>query len=79
LIPVRSARDAKLAAAAVLILISCDPGERRWPYKPDLFQVKKKSGRWKCTYRHDPNHESWVTFDRKGKLLEIGGSAPPVP
>jgi len=79
LVRVRSAKDARLAAAAVLILSSCDPGERRWPYKPDLFKAKKNSKGWKCTYRHDPNHESWVRFDRKGALQEIGGGAPPVP
>ena len=77
--PVRSAKDARLAAAAVLILGSCDPGERRWHYKPELFKAKKKSGGWKCTYQHDPNYQSWVAFDRKGSLLEVGGSAPPVP
>jgi hypothetical protein len=79
LIRVRSAKDAKLAAAAVLILGTCDPGERRWPYKPDLFRVKKSSKGWKCTYQHEPYYESWATFDRKGRLLEVGGSAPPVP
>jgi hypothetical protein len=79
LIRVRSSKDARLAAAAVLILTSCDPGERRWPYKPDLFKAKKSSKGWKCTYQHDPNHASWVAFDRKGVLLEIGGGPPPVP
>jgi hypothetical protein len=79
LIPIRSSKDARLAAAAVSILTMCDPGERRWKYKPDLFKVKKKSGGWLATYSYGYSYASWVRFGRGGGVLEFGGSAPPVP
>src|SRR5262245_13959305 len=37
LVKASSAQNAKLAAAAVMILASADPGERRWRYEPSLF------------------------------------------
>lgn len=74
-----SAKDARLAAAGVLIVATCDPGERRCPYPPQKFKARKNSKGWKCTYRYDNSTWSWVQFDRKGGVLEFGGSAPPVP
>lgn len=74
-----SPKDARLAAAAVSILGSCDPGERRWSYKPDRFKAKKTSAGWKATYDYDGMYSSWVAFDRKGGVTGFGGSAPPVP
>jgi hypothetical protein len=76
---VTSGREAKVAAAAVLILASCDPNERRWKLAPDRFKVKKDSKGWLCTYAYDSYHSSWVRFDKKGIFRETGGSAPPVP
>jgi hypothetical protein len=74
-----SSKDVRMAAAAVSIVASCDPGERRWAFKPDLFKVKKTAKVWKATYSYDNAHSSWVTFDRKGAVVEFGGTAPPVP
>ena len=79
LVRVSSKKDAKLAAAAVLTLASCDPGGRRWAYRPESFKAKKDSKGWRCSYRYDAHFESWVRFDRTGALQEFGGSAPPVP
>lgn len=79
LIRIRSSRDARLAGAAVSILASCDPGERRWKLKPDLFKAKKKSGGWVATYSYGTSYTSWVRFGKGGGVLEFGGSAPPVP
>ena len=79
LIRVSSSKTARLAAAAVSIVASCDPGERRWHYDPERFKVKKSSRGWKATYRYEPIYTSWVMFDRNGGVLELGGSAPPVP
>ena len=74
-----SSKDARLAAAAVSILGSCDPGERRWAYKPDRFKAKKSAAGWKATYDYDGMYSSWVAFDRKGGVTGFGGTAPPVP
>lgn len=74
-----SAKDARLAAAGVLIVATCDPGTRRWPISPERIETKQSSRGWKCTYRYDGVHSSWVQFDEKGGVAEIGGSAPPVP
>jgi hypothetical protein len=79
LMRVRSSKDAKRAAAAVLALASCDPGGRRWKYEPDQIEARKSSKGWKCAYAHGPNYSSWVRFDARGTLVEMGGSAPPVP
>lgn len=76
---VSSSKEAKLAAAAVLILSSCDPAERRWAFKPDRLKAKRDAGGWMCTFKHDQHYSSWVRFDRDGRLAETGGSAPPVP
>ncbi len=80
LIRVRSAKDARLAAAAVMILASCDPGERRWKYEPARFKVRKGHEGWVCTYLHGSVHyASEVSFDRAGILTGITANAPPVP
>lgn len=76
---VSSSKQAKEAAAAVLIVASCDPGERRWRLHPDRFKARRSRNGWLCTYAYGPNHSSWVRFDRKGVFQEFGGSAPPVP
>ena len=79
LMRISSSKDARLAAAAVSILLSCDPGERRWPYKPERFRAKRTSKGWEATYAYDGGYSSWVRFDRKGAVLEFGGTSPPVP
>ena len=73
-----SRNEACLAAAAVMSLSSC--GERRWSYPPESFKAKRKNGGWVCSYEHGSKiYLSQVTFDRKGVLAAITGSAPPVP
>ena len=73
-----SRNEACLAAAAVMSLSSC--GERRWSYPPESFEAKRKNGGWVCSYEHGSKiYLSQVTFDRKGVLAAITGSAPPVP
>lgn len=79
LMRISNSKQARLAAAAVSILASCDPGERRWPYKPERFKAKRNSGGWKCIYSYDGSYSSWVRFDKKGNVAEFGGTAPPVP
>lgn len=77
---VRSARDARRAAAAILILAMGDPGERRWRVSEDLIGAKKRKGGWVCRYRHgDDLHVSEVVFDKRGRVQEIRVNAPPVP
>lgn len=78
LMKVSSAQDARLAAAAVLVLASC--GERRWSYEPSAFKAKKSHGGWVCTYVHgSPIYASRVTFDKSGRLASFEVGAPPVP
>jgi hypothetical protein len=78
LMKVSSAQDARLAAAAVMVLASC--GERRWSYEPSAFKAKKSGGRWVCTYAHgSPIYTSRVTFDKAGRLDSFEVGAPPVP
>jgi hypothetical protein len=80
LLKVGSAKDARLAAAAVMILATADPGMRRWRYEPSMFKAKKQRGNWVCTYIHgNPMYTSRVTFDKAGKLASIEAGAPPVP
>lgn len=77
---VSTAKDARQAAAAVLILAMGDPGERRWKFQESMFTVKKDKKGWVCTYRHgDKYHTSQVTFDRDGELSTIRSNPPPVP
>jgi hypothetical protein len=78
LVKVSSAKDASLAAAAVMVLASC--GERRWSYEPSAFKAKKSHGAWACTYAHgSPIYTSRVTFDKSGRLASLEVGAPPVP
>ena len=71
---------ARRAAAAVLILATGDPGERRWKFQDTLIAVRRTRHGWACTYRHgSASHTSQVTFDRRGLLSAISVNAPPVP
>jgi hypothetical protein len=80
LVKVSSAKDARLAAAAVMILGTADPRERRWRYEPGLFKVKKRGGGWVCTYAHgSPLYTSRVIFNKTGELASVQSGAPPVP
>ncbi len=73
-------KDARRAAAAVLILASGDPGERRWKYKENLITVKRNRKGCVCSYRHgDAHYTSQVRFDKDGMLSVIIGNAPPAP
>jgi hypothetical protein len=75
---VASSKDAKLAAAAVLVLASC--GERHWSYEPSAFKAKQSHGSWVCTYAHgSAMYTSQVTFDKAGRLASFEVGAPPVP
>lgn len=77
---VSTAKDARQAAAAVLILAMGDPGERRWKVQETLFTVKKDRTGWLCSYRHGAErYTSQVTFDRDGVLTAIRSNTPPVP
>jgi hypothetical protein len=77
---VSTAIDARRAAAAVLILVMGDPGERRWQFREKLFTVKKENNGWVCNYRHGAErYTSQVTFDRNGVLTAIRSNTPPVP
>ena len=76
--PVKSKEDARKVAAAVLILAFSDPGQRRWPFVPEKFVVKRKSGGWVCTYSTGFGYESVVTFDKRGTLVSFSADAPPV-
>jgi hypothetical protein len=74
----KSKDDARKRAAAVLILAFSDPGQRRWPFVPEKFVVKGKSGGWVCTYSTGVGYESVVTFDKHGTLVSFSANAPPV-
>jgi hypothetical protein len=77
---VSTAKDARQAAAAVLILAMGDPGERRWKFRESMFTAKKDKRGWVCSYRHgDASHTSQVVFDRDGVLSSIRSNPPPVP
>ena len=71
--------EAKEAAAAVLILALGDPKQRRWRVAKEAVEVKRNRRGWTCTYRHDPNHPSQVSFDRRGLLATMDCRPPPVP
>jgi hypothetical protein len=80
LLKVSSAKDARLAAAAVMILATADPGERRWRYEPGAFKAKKSGGAWVCTFVHGSAlYTSSVSFDKAGRLASFQSGAPPVP
>jgi hypothetical protein len=76
--PVMSNEGARKAATAVLILAFSDPGQRRWPFVPEKFVVKRKSGGWVCTYATGFGYESVVRFDKHGTLVSFSANAPPV-
>jgi hypothetical protein len=77
---VSTARDARQAGAAVLILAMGDPGEGLRTVQDSLFTVKKERKGWVCTYgRADARYASQVTFDRNGVLSTISVNLPPVP
>jgi outer membrane protein assembly factor BamE (lipoprotein component of BamABCDE complex) len=77
---VSTTKDARQAAAAVLILAMGDPGARRWKVQESLFTVKKDRTGWVCSYRHGAErYTSQVTFDRDGLLTAIRFNPPPVP
>jgi len=78
LVKVASAKDARLAAAAVLILASV--GGRPWSYEPSAMKAKHSGGSWVCTYAHgSPYYTSRVTFDKTGRLASFEVGAPPIP
>jgi len=76
--PVKTKEDARKVAAAVLILAFSDPRQRHWPFVPEKFVVKRKSGGWVCTYSTGFGYESVVTFDKHGTLVSFSANAPPV-
>lgn len=77
---VGSSKDARLAAAAVMVLAFADPGERRWPFDPGKFKVRRSGGRWVCSYAHGSAlYTSQVIFDKAGVLSSFQAGAPPVP
>ena len=72
-------KEARRAAAAVLILAMGDPGERRWKITADAFTVEKSRKGWGCSCRHlGASYVSVVTFDREGALSSISVNTPPV-
>jgi outer membrane protein assembly factor BamE (lipoprotein component of BamABCDE complex) len=77
---VSTAKGARQAAAAVLILAMGDPVERRWRFLESMLTVKKDKTGWVCTYGHgDEYHTSQVSFDKNGVLSAIRSNPPPVP
>jgi hypothetical protein len=80
LIRATGAKEARLAAAAVLILAIGDPAEKRWKIAPDSVEATKSNGAWICTYQHgDAAHQSIVTFNKAGYLTALSSNPPPVP
>ena len=79
LIRVTGAKEARLAAAAVLIVAMGDPGEKRWKIDPDKIEATKSNGGWLCTYHHDSVHQSIVSFDEAGYLAALSSNPSPVP
>jgi hypothetical protein len=77
---VSTAKNARQAASAVLILAMGDPGERRWKFQESMFTVRKDRKGWVCSYRHgNERYVSQVTFDGDGLLSTIRANPPPVP
>lgn len=81
LIRVGSAKEARRAAAAVLILALGDPAQRRWRIDENWMRVRRAfGGTWICNYAHgDEYHVSEVDFDTHGMLTGIHEHTPPVP
>jgi len=77
---VATARDARQAGAAVLILAVGDPGGGLRKLDDSLCTITKERKGWVCTYgRKDARYTSQVTFDRNGMLSTISVNLPPVP
>jgi hypothetical protein len=88
LLKVSTAREARLAAAAVLILAMGGAGERpgklggsvfTMQLEDSLFTIKKERKGWVCTYGHGVKYTSQVRFDKAGVLSAISVNLPPVP
>lgn len=77
---VRSVRDARAAAAAILVLALGDPGERRFGIDERRVSAKKSRGGWRCTYSHgETGFVSEVAFDKQGRVRSVHCNPPPVP
>ena len=80
LIRVASAKQARRATAAVLILALGDPGQRRWPVDERLVRARRSRGGWLCTFAHGAAYYvSEVSFDARGMLTAIRCNTPPAP
>jgi hypothetical protein len=79
LIPVRSAADARRAAAGVMVLAMGDPAEGRNHVEERLVTARRRRGAWLCTFSHGANYVSEVRFDRQGRLADFRVNTPPVP
>ena len=73
-----TARDARSAATAVLILALGDPAQRRWKFEENQVTVERNKDGWLCTYSYGANYVSRVRFDNHGTLTEIDPRLPPV-
>lgn len=79
---VSTAKDARQAGAAVLILAMGDPGEGLGlrTLQDSLFTAKKGKEGWVCTYgRGAARSLGQVTFDKNGLVSTISLNLPPVP
>jgi outer membrane protein assembly factor BamE (lipoprotein component of BamABCDE complex) len=79
---VTTAKDARQAGAAVLILAMGDPGEGLGlrTLQDSLFTAKKGKNGWVCTYgRRAGPSMGQVTFDKNGLVSTISLNLPPVP
>ena len=77
---VATARDARQAGAAVLILAMGDPGGGLQKLDDSLCTITKERKGWVCTYGgRDARYTSRVTFDAHGVLSAISVNLPPVP
>lgn len=77
---VSTAKDARRAGAAVLILAMGDPGGGLRKLDDRLCTVTRERKGWVCTYRRrDARYTSQVTFDKNGVLSTISVNLAPVP
>jgi hypothetical protein len=79
---VSTAKDARQAGAAVLILAMGDPGEGLGlrTLQDSLFTAKRGKNGWVCTYgRGGSRYTAQVTFDKTGLVSTISLNLPPVP
>jgi hypothetical protein len=77
---VSTARDARQAGAAVLILGIGDPGGGLRTVQDSSFTVKKEKTGWVyISGRRDAHYASQVTFDKHGLVSAISVTLPPVP